>query len=587
LNILLVVAVGGALLWVASRYYPAWIGRVFGLDDRRPPPSERFADGSDYVKSPTHVVFAHHFASIAGAGPIVGPIFALSFGWGWGWLWIILGGIFFGAVHDMTAMCVSVREGGKTIAEIARRTLGQTGYFLFVAFLLLVLSLVNAIFLKLSAGALSSLYPLSDLGLTGDQTLLRTVMQDGVAYGKIGGIATTSVIIFTAVAPLLGWLITRRGWGALRALAFAAAVCVIGVLVGFRYPVTMQGSTWMLILAGYVFVACWVPVWMLLQPRDFMNVQLLYGGLVLLCAAAVVGGFQGATMQMDASSIAEGSAVRGPFWPILFITIACGAISGFHSVVATGTTVKQIPRETDCRRVGYNAMLLESFLALLVLVAVGSQLDLGHYQATMAAKGGPILTFAVGTGRMFERLGIPMAVGAVMGLLVIEGFLVTTLDTSVRLARYLCEELWGCLWPAGAPRVMRHAAFNTACAVGMMLLLAYSQRAYAALWPFFGAGNQLIGALALTTVSLWLLQRKKPVWFTALPAIFMVVTAVGALIWLVEKQIGAEGNPLRFVIVAAGLLLLALSVGFVLVAAAKVWSALRAEPRAAATEEAA
>jgi len=507
MNVLLVVGLGGALLFAASRLYPFWIGRVFGLDDGTPPPSERFADGKDYVKSPTHVVFAHHFASIAGAGPIVGPIIALGFGWGWGWLWIVFGGILYGAVHDMTSMCVSLREGGKTIAEIARRTLGSTGYFLFVAFLLLVISFVNAIFLKLSAGALSSLYPLSDLGLDADQTLLRTVEKDGVLHGKIGGIATTSVIVFTAVAPLLGWLIARRGWGAARALSFAAAVCVIGVLVGFRMPVAIEPGTWTLLLAAYVFVACWVPVWLLLQPRDFMNVQLLYGGLILLFGSALVAGFSGGGMQMDVSRIADGSERMGPVWPILFITIACGAISGFHSVVATGTTIKQIPRETDCRRIGYNAMLLESFLALLVLVAVGSQLDGDGYRATMGAKGGAILTFAVGSGRMFEHLGIPMAVGAVMGLLVIEGFLVTTLDTSVRLARYLCEELWGCLWRGAPPRAMRHPLFNTACAVGMMLLLAYSEKAYSALWPFFGAGNQLIGALALTTVSLWLLQR--------------------------------------------------------------------------------
>jgi len=578
MNVLLVVGIGGVLLYAASRIYPFWIGRVFGLDDRTPPPSEQFADGKDYVKSPTHVVFAHHFASIAGAGPIVGPIIALSFGWGWSWLWIVVGGVFYGAVHDMTAMCVSLREGGKTIAEIARRTLGNQGYFLFVAFLLIVISLVNAIFLKLSASALSSLYPLADLGLAKDQTLLRTVEKDGVLYGKIGGIATTSVVVFTAFAPLLGYLITRRGWGAAKALGLAAVVCIAGVLLGFHWPVAIDPSTWMLVLAAYVFVACWVPVWLLLQPRDFMNVQLLYGGLILLLASSVVAGFGGGSMQMDASRVAEGSAKLGPVWPILFITIACGAISGFHSLVATGTTIKQIPRETDCRRIGYNAMLLESFLALLVLVAVGSQLDTSGYAAAMATKGSAILTFAVGTGRMFEHLGIPMAVGAVMGLLVIEGFLVTTLDTAVRLARYLCEELWGCLFGESAPRLLRHPVFNTSCAVGMMLLLAYSEKAYTALWPFFGAGNQLIGALALTTVSLWLLQRKKPVWFAALPAIFMVVTATSALAWLVKGKMHTEGGePVPYVIVGAGVLLLVLCVGFVLVAAGRVYSALRRE----------
>jgi carbon starvation protein len=580
MNVLLVVGLGGALLLAASRIYPFWIGRVFGLDDRTPPPSVQFADDKDYVKSPTHVVFAHHFASIAGAGPIVGPIIALSFGWGWSWLWIILGGILYGAVHDMTSMCVSLREGGKTIAEIARRTLGNRGYFLFVAFLLLVISLVNAIFLKLSALALSSLYPLSDLGLAPDQTLLRTVMKGGVAYGKIGGIATTSVVVFTLFAPLLGWLITRRRLGAAKALGLSVVVCVAGVLLGFRWPVTIEPDVWMRILAAYVFIACWVPVWLLLQPRDFMNVQLLYGGLALLLVSSVATGVGGGSMRLDLSRVAAGSAEQGPVWPILFITIACGAISGFHSLVATGTTIKQIPRETDCRRVGYNAMLLESFLALLVLVAVGSQFDSSTYAAMMGPQNrGAILTFAVGTGRMFEHLGIPMAVGAVMGLLVIEGFLVTTLDTSVRLARYLFEELWGCLWRGSPPWLMRQSLFNTTCAVGMMLLLAYSGKAYDQIWRLFGAGNQLIGALALTTVSLWLLQRRKPVWFTALPAIFMVATAVGALALLVVKRLHGD-DPLRFVMVGAGLLLLILSVGFVFVAAGRVYAALREQRQA-------
>ncbi|MHC5112866.1 MAG: carbon starvation CstA family protein [Planctomycetota bacterium] len=577
MNILLVVGIGAVLLLVASRTYPFWIARVFRLDDRGRPPSEQFADGQDYVKTPTQVVFAHHFASIAGAGPIVGPIIALAFGWGWSWLWIIVGGILYGAVHDMSAMCVSLREGGKTIAEIARRTLGNFGYFLFVAFLLLVISLVNAIFLKLSAGALSSMYPLEALGLDADQTLLRTTAKDGVTYGIIGGIATTSVIVMTLFAPVLGSLITKRGMRGLPIFLLATGVCLASVVVGFHVPVAIEPGTWMIILAAYVFVACWIPVWLVLQPRDFMNVQILYGGMLLLVAATIAGGIAGDGMQMAISSVRDGTASRGPFWPIMFITIACGAISGFHSLVATGTTIKQIPRETDCRRIGYQAMLLESFLALLVLTAVASQMDHAGYVANMTSGGKAIQTFAVGCGSMFTHLGIPMAIGCVLGILVIEGFLVTTLDTAIRLARYLVEELWGCLWSSRdgePPAVLRNPLFNTGCAVGMMLLFAYSERMYDALWPFFGAGNQLIGALALTTVSIWLLKRRRPVWFTAIPAVFMVVTAVAALGWLVRREWGKEGD-LRLVIVGAGSLLLALSVGFVLVAVWRVRGALR------------
>lgn len=618
MNILLVVAAGALLLWIATRVYPFWIARTFDENDSNPTPAERFADDKDFVKSPSHVVFAHHFASIAGAGPIVGPIIALAFGWTPAWLWIILGGIFYGAVHDMSSMFISVREGGRTIAEIARRTLGNFGYFLFVAFLLIVISLVNAIFLKLSAGALASMYPLQSLGLPSDQTLLQTVEKDGVLHGRIGGIATTSVIIMTLAAPVLGWLIRRRNVHGLPIFLIAGAVCVLGVIAGFYLPVTPPtidieiGSkaislgpveVWQLALAAYVFIACWIPVWMLLQPRDFMNVQLLYGGLILLLIGTMVAGVQGDHMQVEASAISSGSTVVGPVWPIMFITVACGAISGFHSLVATGTTVRQIPRESDCRRIGYNAMILESFLALLVLVTIGSQLGSAEYLAIVHPSEGrsnPILAFAIGCGRLFQHLGIPLAIGCVMGILVIEGFLVTTLDTAIRLARYLFEELWACILGShgdaptskteqpsryatlsDAPRLFKNPAFNTTCAVGMMLLFAYSQDAYNALWPFFGAGNQLIGALALTTVAIWLLKRGKSYWFAAIPAMFMVVTAVGALAWLVKRQLANEGDPLRFIIVSAGVMLLGLAVGFVLIATLRVWQAVRAAVRTA------
>ncbi len=578
MNLLALIVIGALALVVASRVYPFWIARIFRENDANPTPAETFADDREYVKSPSGVVFAHHFASIAGAGPIVGPIIALAFGWLPAAIWIIVGGIFFGAVHDMSAMFISVREGGKTIAEIARRTLGNFGYFLFVAFLLLVISLVNAIFLKLSAAALSSAYPLAALGLDDSQTLLNTVERDGVMFGRIGGIATTSVIIMTLAAPVLGWMIRRRGVRGLPIFIIAGTVCVLSVLAGFQAPVAISPDNWMLILAAYVFIACWVPVWLLLQPRDFMNVQLLYGGMALLLAGAIVGGLSGERMRMASSAIESGSATVGPMWPIMFITIACGAISGFHALVATGTTVRQIPRERDCRRIGYNAMILESGLALLVLGAVGSQLDLTSYTANMKSSGGAIQTFAVGCGSLFSHLGIPMAIGCVLGILVIEGFLVTTLDTAIRLARYLFEELWSCIFARDGrqvPRALSNPAFNTMCAVAMMLVFAYSQEAYKALWPFFGAGNQLIGALTLTTVALWLLKRGRNFWFAAIPAVFMVATAVSALGWLVWKQLSNEGEPQRFIIAGAGMVLMALAVGFVIVAAVRVVQAVR------------
>jgi len=292
---------------------------------------------------------------------------------------------------------------------------------------------------------------------------------------------------------------------------------------------------------------------------------------------------------MEVQSIRHASA---PIWPIMFITIACGAISGFHSLVATGTTVKQISRESGCRRIGYNAMILESGLALLVLMAVASMLPHAEYVSIVFppqpdGPGNPILAFSLGCGRLFEHLGIPLAVGCVLGILVIEGFLITTLDTAVRLGRYLFEELWSCLFDHQPPALCRNAMFNTAMAVAMMLAFALSKDAFAALWPYFGAGNQLIGALALTTVSIWLLQRSKTCWFTAIPAVFMVVTAIAALGLTVWNEINhTAAGAARYIAVSGGLVLLALAGGFVGVACVRVVHAIGRTSRSSARPEA-
>jgi len=587
MNVLVVVLVGAALLFIASRTYPFWIRRVFRLNDDTPPPSVQFADGKDYVKTPTQVVFAHHFASIAGAGPIVGPIFALAFGWGPAWLWIILGGILLGGVHDMTSMAVSLREGGKTIAEIARRTLGNGGYLLFVLILICVLCLINAIFLNLSAVSLTSLLPIAKLGVDPADTVLKTVAIDGVVNVQIGGIATTSVFIMTGCAPILGYLIYKRGLKGFGAFLFAAVVCVVSVIIGFHFPVRLSDdidvamNSWRWILTAYVFIGCWIPVWLVLQPRDFTNVQVLYAALALLFLGALVAGARGLVIDLDRIATLDvgRQAVKGPIWPFLFITIACGAISGFHSLVSTGTTVKQIARETDCRRVGYNAMLLESFLALLVLVAVGSHLSLGEYMDNVYPTGGrgnTVLAFALGCGRTFQYLGIRTDIGSVLGILILEGFLVTTLDTSVRLCRYLIEEIWNCLFRGKVPAVLRLRLVNTALAVAGMLFFALSAL-YQHIWTIFGAGNQLMAALALTTVTVWLMQRRRSWWFTALPALFMVVTTIVAL-W---TRMFVDYEDGRFPLAGAGTFLLALTIGFIIVGTIRIYAALKQAAREA------
>lgn len=578
MNILVPVATAAACLLLAYRWYPRYIGRVFQEDDTRPTPCDRLADGKDYVRSRTHVVFGHHFATIAGAGPIVGPTLALAYGWGPVWLWLVIGGIFFGAVHDMTAMFVSAREGGKSIGAIARTTLGPLGYLLNLVVLIFVLTIVNAIFLNLSVTALTSLYPLTALQLEPSQTLLGTVDVNGVVNARIGGIATTSVFLITLCAPVLGWLIRRDRVSTAGAYLVAFVVCVASVIAGFLWPVTLTGDSWRVLMTGYILVACSLPVWLVLQPRDFTNVQLLYGGLLLLFVTAVLAGVSGSTLQAPVVDLAAGqAALRAPLWPILFITVACGAISGFHSLVASGTTVKQIPRESAIRRIGYGAMVTETFFAVLVLVAVGTMLTQAEYLSIVYPAGSatnPVLGFALGAGRLISSAlpFIPVAVAVVFGILMLEGFVVTTLDSSVRLCRYLLQEAWDVLFAGQAPAWSRNIYLNSAIAVALMFTFAVSGTVRQ-MWPIFGAGNQLIGALALTTVSVWLAQRARQTMFAAVPATFMVVTTCAALFILARTNLTGGNVWLG----SSATALLFLAVGAVVVGVSRFAMALRDE----------
>lgn len=575
MNILLPVTAAAVLLILAYRWYPRYIARVFKEDDTRMTPCERLADGKDYVKSRTHVVFGHHFATIAGAGPIVGPTLALAYGWQPVWLWLVIGGIFFGAMHDMTAMFVSAREGGKSIGAIARTTLGPLGYLLNLTVLIFVLAIINAIFLNLSVTALTSLYPLEALRLDPSQSMLGTVDINGVANARIGGIATTSVFLITLFAPLLGVLIRKDMVSTGTAYLVATVVCVLSVVAGFMFPITLSGESWRYLMTFYILVACALPVWLVLQPRDFTNVQILYGGMLLMFITAIIAGFKGVSIQAPGMDIAAGqAALRAPLWPILFITVACGAISGFHSLVASGTTVKQVPKESDIRRIGYGAMVTETFFAILVLVAVGSMLSQSEYMSVVYPAGtatNPVLGFALGAGRLINVAlpFIPVAIAVVFGILMLEGFVVTTLDSSVRLCRYLIQEAWDVMFAGNAPSWTRNVYVNSGIAVALMFAFSISGTVRQ-MWPIFGAGNQLIGALALTTVSVWLAQRARQTTFAVVPAAFMIITTCAALFILARTNL-TSGNVW---LGSAATALLFLAVGAVVVGVTRFTQAL-------------
>lgn len=561
MNVLLLLLLATLFYLLANRIYARYIAKRLGENSEKPTPASVNNDGRDYVPTKNYVVFAHHFSAIAGAGPIIGPTMAVLYGVMPAWIWIVFGGIFFGAVHDFTALFVSIREGGRSIAEVARKTLGKSGFNLFIAFTILMLVLVTSSFLSATAISLTSLWPLTKLGVSGTDTILHTVVKEGITYGRIGGIASTSVIFITLMSPFLGWLIHKKGIKTLIAYILASVICIVSVILGILFPVTIAPSEWMIIISVYVLIAAGVPVWTILQPRDFINVQILYAGILLMTVSLLVTGFSGASISMPSFNIAEGAKSLGFIWPMMFITIACGAISGFHSLVAGGTTCKQVSKETDARKIGFNAMLLESLLAVCVLLAIGVGLSFVDYKSIVwpsdpSVKSNPILGFSLAAGHLFNQgHGIPISLGTVFGILLVEGFVITTLDAAVRLNRYLFEELWIILFK-NPPKVFKHYWFNSGLSVLLMWVLGYSN-AFSVLWPIFGTANQLLAALGLLAVSSWLLLKGKKYFFALYPAIFMIVTTVTSLIILLMSYVQTS----NYILISVDILMLILSVG--------------------------
>lgn len=570
MNAAVLLVIAFAVFFLAYRFYGSFIAALFEENDSNQTPAVALKDDVDYVPTKPLVLFGHHFASIAGGGPIIGPTVALLFGFMPVWLWAVTGTIFIGAVHDMTTLFASVREKGKSISEIAKSALGNTGFFLFISFTILMLLLVTSSFLGLTATALTSVLPLDILKLPDDQTIVKTINVGGVLKAQIGGIASTSVMVITGFAPVVGYLVYKKEINVFIAALIAIAVCIFSVSVGMKHPVSFAPEVWMLVLSVYTLLAAGIPVWIILQPRDFTNSFLLYAGVVALFAGGIVAGIKGVTFSAPAVNLAEGGSRIGPVWPFLFITVACGAISGFHSLVAGGTSSKQISRESDVKRVAYGGMLLEGLLATGVLVAVGCGMAFQDYvnivfPTAAGARSNPILAFATGAGGLLHTsFGFSPVYGTVFGILLVEGFVVTTLDTAVRLNRYLFEELWQVIFRE-VPAVLKTYLFNALLSVVLMYVLAY-KNAFLAIWPVFGSANQLLASLALIAVSVWLVNRGKQALFTVIPAIFMTVTTIYSLVLLLFEKYLPEKNYILFCV---ALLLIVFSLGVVFMAIKK------------------
>jgi len=501
MNTIYLGVVGLAWLFLAYRWYSRKIDRKIVLpDDSRRTPGEEINDNLDYVPTRPLVLFGHHFSSIAGAGPIVGPILAFSlFGWLPALIWILVGSVFIGAVHDYTTLMVSIRNRGVSIVEIARESVSNAARWIFSVFVWFALVLVQGVFAVLTA-----------------QTLAE----------KPEIVVPTLGIVFLAM--LFGVLVYRRGMNLILGTVGALVLMFLLILVGQRFPIAASFDFWLVVFILYAFVAAILPVWFLLQPRDYLSVYILIIGLAL--------GFVGLAVlhpTINAPAVVSIATDQGPIWPMLFIIVACGAVSGFHSLVSSGTTAKQLRRESDGRKIAYGGMLTEAALALLVILLMGGALYWN--KAPSAALSGFVfqdllgksanIAFGTALGRVLASLGIPLTIGTAFGVLMLNAFVLTTLDTSVRLSRYVVQETLG-----------KKVAFfsNRFIAAALGLALAYylcRGGNWKILWPLFGASNQLVAALALMVVTAYFLAFKRPTAYTFIPALFMTVTTEAALVY--------------------------------------------------------
>jgi len=496
MSLAVLLLISGIILLLAYRIYGNYVYMRFGLNDNKPAPSHTHRDGIDYEPSKPIVVLGHHFASIAGAGPIVGPIIAVTFGWIPAVIWILAGGIFFGAVHDLGSMAASLRTDGKSIGVIIRNQIGMRGKQLFILFSFSTLILVIGVF--------------SDI-------IAKTFISNP-------GVASAS-ILFIFLAMAFGWANKMVGD---KKIAFII-LTIIGVVLmyffvylGMKIPFDMGYEFWILALLGYAFLASVTPVSFLLQPRDYLNSYLLYGMMIAAVLGVIVANPE---IQMS-NEVHVTDENLGYVFPVLFVTIACGAISGFHSLVASGTTSKQLDKVSDAKVVGFGGMLIESFLAI---IAVGAVIILGRSEyIDRLATDGPVALFSTGIGGMISTLGIPeqFAVGFVA--LTVSAFALTTLDTCTRLARFTLQEYFEDMPQPAAQFVAKNRYISTTLVVILSILLLASGE-FSTLWPIFGSANQLLAALALLTIAVWLIKKKINALFVTIPMFFMFTVTLASL----------------------------------------------------------
>ncbi|MBN2571042.1 MAG: carbon starvation protein A [Ignavibacteriales bacterium] len=495
-------------------FYGKFLTKKLGIDNKISTPSHTMTDGVDYVPAKSPVLLGHHFASIAGAGPIIGPVIAAGFGWLPVYLWVLFGAVFIGGVHDYSSIIVSIRHHGKSIGYIIESYIGLSGKKLFLLFAWATLILVIAVFTIIVADTFKNIPS-----------------------------AGTSSILFMLLAVIFGFSIYRLKVPLWLATLFGVALLFLSIPLGNLFPIELDVLTWQLILFGYIFIASVVPVWILLQPRDYLNSFFLY--------ALIFGGLIGvffAAPEINIPSFATFELKNvGYLFPALFVTVACGAISGFHSLVGSGTTSKQLNKETDGKIVGYGGMLIEGLLAVLSLVAVASLVNKEFMDILITR--GPVPAFSIGVANFLNAipiLNIPLNVGQTFTALAVSAFALTSLDTATRLARFTFTEFFEVQSKKENSILLKNRYFSTAVTVIIAAFLVISGQSMS-IWPIFGSANQLLAALAFLAITVWSIKLKKGSLFVLIPMLFMFSITLTTLAMLIYTNLIATNYLLMII----------------------------------------
>ncbi len=499
---------------VSYKYYGNFLTRKFNVTNSNETPSHTMYDGVDYCPAKPPVLLGHHFASIAGAGPIVGPIIAASFGWVPVYVWVLIGASFIGGVHDYGSIIASVRHSGKSIGQIIERYIGFSGKKLFLIFSWATLILVIAVFTIIVS---DTFYAIPSSG--------------------------TSSILFMFLAVGFGLTVYRLKASLWISSLIGVTLLFLCIYLGNIFPIQLSKDWWIIILLGYIFVASVTPVWILLQPRDYLNSYFLY--------TLMIGGILGLFFTMPEVHLAPVTNFSvdklGYLFPALFVTVACGAISGFHAIVGSGTTSKQLDKESDARVVGYGGMLIEGILAILALLSVAS-LDQEHFLQLLNTKGA-VTAFSTGVANFMHNipfLGIQTDHAINFAALAVSAFALTSLDTATRLARYSFQEYFEVKEKKEQSVLVKNRYIATGITVLFGAALTFSGQSMT-LWPLFGSANQMLAAIALLALTVWISHLKLNYSFTLIPMVFMFAVTLTALVTFIYSNLSKQNFTLSLI----------------------------------------